>query len=317
MWVRVPPEVLAARDNAGWRLRCQCGGMVDTPASKAGARLGVRVRVSRLVLGETKRFNTSARVRVLWPTLGRVALWLVPLRGVFSCGGWCAGSCCALRVLDGCFVSLFLDSNPARCRARLLIGSLTLCGWGSIPLLSAGVHAPVCWGFPAFALAGGAWASLFFLSGPCSRGCRAAWADAPSGGVRVSPVYLRSGRCRCCRVRVGNARSPVWGWCGFRAWRRWGVGDDGIPRDCTRCGCSCGVSLYSSARCCSLGLRVCLSVRAWLCEWRVVVCACCAICFWWGVLLRSSQCARLAVCLSAILGVLRMSIALGEEDAVG
>ena len=70
------------------------------------------------------------------------------------------------------------------------------------------------------------------MSGPCSRGCRAAWADAPSGGVRVSPVYLRSGRCWCCRVRVGNARSPVWGWCGFRACRRWGVGDDGMPRDC-------------------------------------------------------------------------------------
>ena len=39
--------------------------------------------------------------------------------------------------------------------------------------------------------------------------------------------------------------------------------------------------------------------------------------FWWGVLLRASRCARLAVCLSAILGVLRVSIALGEEDAVG
>ena len=64
--------------------------------------------------------------------------------------------------------------------------------------------------------------------------------------------------------------------------------------------CSCGVSLYSSARCCSLGLRVCLSVRAWLCEWRVVACACCAICFWWGVLLRASRCARSAVCLSAV-----------------
>lgn len=98
-----------------------------------------------------------------------------------------------------------------------------------------------------------------------------------------------------------GTRDPlVWGWCGFRACRRWGVGDDGIPRDCTRCGCSCGVSLYSSARCCSLGLRVCLSVRAWLCEWRVVVCACCAICFWWGVLLRASRCARLAVYLSAV-----------------
>lgn len=77
------------------------------------------------------------------------------------------------------------------------------------------------------------------------------------------PVLSRAGRERAV---------PCWGWCGFRAWRCRGVGDDGMPRDCTRCGCSCGVSLYSSARCCSLGLRVCLSVRAWLCEWRVVVC---------------------------------------------
>lgn len=150
--------------------------------------------------------------------------------------------------------------------AHVIVGEVrVLCCPLGFTLLSVGAS-------PAFALAGGAWASLFSLSGPCSRGCRAAWADVPSGGVRVSPVYLRSGRCWCCRVRVGNARSPVWGWCGFRACRRWGVGDDGIPRDCTRCGCSCGVSLYSSARCCSLGLRVCLSVRAWLCEWRVVVC---------------------------------------------
>ena len=43
----------------------KCGGMVDTTASKAGARVGVRVRLPRLVLGEAKRFNTSARVRVL------------------------------------------------------------------------------------------------------------------------------------------------------------------------------------------------------------------------------------------------------------
>lgn len=185
-------------------------------------------------------------------------------------GAWVlvARCACSIAVLFPSFWTVI----PRGRWVRLLSGSLTLCGWGSIPLLSAGVHAPACWGFPAFALAGGAWASLFSLSGPCSRGCRAAWADAPSGGVRVSPVYLRSGRCWCCRVRVGNARSPVWGWCGFRACRRWGVGDDGIPRDCTRCGCSCGVSLYSSARCCSLGLRVYLSVRAWLCEWRVVVC---------------------------------------------
>ena len=88
---------------------------VDIAHSKCAARLGVWVRVPRLVLGEAKQFNTSARVRVLWPTLGRVALWLVPPVGRWcpTFGGWCAGSCCALRVLDGCFVSLFLDSNPA------------------------------------------------------------------------------------------------------------------------------------------------------------------------------------------------------------
>ena len=151
-----------------------------------------------------------------------VRLWLVR--------GLCCAQCRCRLVCLCCFSPpLFGTVIQHGCWVRLLSGSLTLCGWGSIPLLSAGVHVPACWGFPAFALAGGAWASLFSLSGPCSRGCRAAWADAPSGGVRVSPVYLRSGRCWCCRVRVGNARSPVWGWCGFRACRRWGVGDDGMP----------------------------------------------------------------------------------------
>ena len=89
--------------------------MVDTPASKAGARLGVRVRVSRLVLGEAKRLNMGARVRVLWPTLGRVALWLVPPVGRLVSYVWrlVRGFCCALRVLVGCFVSPVLDSNPA------------------------------------------------------------------------------------------------------------------------------------------------------------------------------------------------------------
>lgn len=66
--------------------------------------------------GGNKTVEYGARVRVLWPTWGRVALWLVPPVGRWcpTFGGWCAGSCCALRVLDGCFVSLFLDSNPAR-----------------------------------------------------------------------------------------------------------------------------------------------------------------------------------------------------------
>lgn len=62
--------------------------------------------------------------------------------------------------------------------------------------------------------------------------------------------------------------------------------------------------------------RVRLFVRALPCAWlvsaRVV-----ARFVSGGVLLRASRCARSAVCLSAILGVLRVSIALGEEDAVG
>ena len=91
-------------------------------------------------------------MRVLWPTLGRVALWLVPPVGRWcpTCGGWCAGSCCAscVRFVFAVLFPLFWTVIQHGCWVRLLIGSLTLCGWGSIPLLSAGVHAPACWGFP-------------------------------------------------------------------------------------------------------------------------------------------------------------------------
>ena len=81
--------------------------MVDTPASKAGARLGVRVRVSRLVLGEAKRFNTSARVRVLWPTLGRVALWLVPPVGRLVSYVWRLVRGFLLRAARACWLFCF------------------------------------------------------------------------------------------------------------------------------------------------------------------------------------------------------------------
>ena len=86
---------------------------------------------------------------------------------------------------------------------------------------------------------------IFYLSGPCSRGCRAAWADAPSRGCsgisRLStvwplPVLLHVGRERA---------APCWGRCGFHAWWRRGVGDDGMPRDCARFECGRGVSLCS------------------------------------------------------------------------
>ena len=102
---------------------------------------------------------------------------------------------------------------------------------------------------PPLALPSGVCGTLaFYLSGPCSRGCRAAWADAPSRGCscisRLStvwplPVLLRAGRERA---------APCWGRCGFRAWWRRGVGDDGMPRDCARCEHSHGVSLFLVGR---------------------------------------------------------------------
>lgn len=118
--------------------------------------------------------------------------------------------------------------------AHVIVGEVrVLCCPLGFTLLSVGAS-------PAFALAGGAWASLFSLSGPCSRGCRAAWADAPSGGVRVSPVYLRSGRCRCCCARLGNML-PVGVWLlGVVALIAYAV--SGCPVTVPGW-CSCGVSL--------------------------------------------------------------------------
>ena len=160
----------------------------------------------------------------------------------------------------------------------------------SIPLLSAEAHArvgclpvSVCilHSFCRSRIARGI--LIFHLSGPCSRGCRAAWADAPSGGCsgisRLStvwplPVLLRAGRERA---------APCWGRCGFRAWWRRGVGDDGMPRDCARCECGHGVSLC---------LRVVLFAGG------------CAPCFWRGVLLRLSRCARFG-CLFVVCVPLR------------
>ena len=79
---------LVGRDVVAWLLLvfvsaplfCQCGGMVDTPASKAGARLGVRVRVPRLVLGgsETVEYEcVCARV---------VDMWYSPSKTFSACG---------------------------------------------------------------------------------------------------------------------------------------------------------------------------------------------------------------------------------------
>ena len=229
-------------------------------------------------------------------------------------GDWCAGSCCAscVRFVFAVLFPSFWTVIPRGRWVRLLSGSLTLCGWGSSPLLSAGVHAPVCWGFPAFALAGGAWASLFSLSGPCSRGCRAAWADVPSGGVRVSPVYLRSGRCWCCRARLGNML-PVGVWLlGVVALIAYAV--SGCPVTVPGW-CSCGVSLFLAhgavyrgcacalvcarlalcvacvGACCCASMRHCLSVAACCvacCPFVAVCIVCRLLC---GCAFRERSCA--------------------------
>ena len=108
---------------------------------------------------------------------------------------------CSMAVLFPSFWTVIQHG----CWVRLLIGSLTLCGWGSIPLLSAGVHAPVCLGFPRLCSGGrGVGFSLFLVwtvfawlsrrVGGCSLwGC--------SGISRLStvwplPVLLRAGRER-------------------------------------------------------------------------------------------------------------------------
>lgn len=65
-------------------------------------------------------------------------------------GDWCAGSCCAscVRFVLAVLFPLFWTVIQHGCWVRLLIGSLTLCGWGSIPLLSARVPRVVGWVFP-------------------------------------------------------------------------------------------------------------------------------------------------------------------------
>lgn len=69
------------------------------------------------------------------------------------------------------------------------------------------------------------------------------------------PVLLRAGRERAV---------PCWGWCGFRAWWRRGVGDDGMPRDCARCECGHGVSLCLRVVLFAGGCAPCLVHGVWL-----------------------------------------------------
>ena len=148
------------------------------------------------------------------------------------------------------------------CWVRLLIGSLELFGWGSIPLLSAGVHAPVCWGFPAFALAGGAWASLFSLSRSCSGGSpRRLGGRAPVGACSWWFPFT-CGWAVISALRAARERTP----CGVRLLRVVALvayAVSGYP-----CGCAWLVRLRGFP--CVWG--VFLRVRALFWVGRVVVC---------------------------------------------
>lgn len=165
-------------------------------------------------------------------------------------------------------------------------------------LLSAGASL-------AFALAGG---ERGLLSFPCLDRVRVVVAPRGrtlplgcSGISRLStvwplPVLLRAGRERAI---------PCLGWCGFRAWWRRGVGDDGMPRDCTRLGavagfpCVCVVCLFprvaderSGGGCLLCGVfAACIVVRPFDCLFvgcglrcRVLLvcgCSCCLLAIVW------------------------------------
>lgn len=81
------------------------------PVGRASSSLATGTRGS-----ETVEYGACGRV--LWPTLGRVALWLVS-----PVGRWCLALVTGARVLVArlgslflfaVFVSPYLDSNPAR-----------------------------------------------------------------------------------------------------------------------------------------------------------------------------------------------------------
>lgn len=147
------------------------------PVGRAGSSPATGTR------GRQKRLNMGARWCVLWPTLGRVALWLVPPVGRLVSCVWrlVRGFCCAfcVRFVFAVLFPSFWTVIQHGCWVRLLIGSLELFGWGSIPLLSARVPRVVCWastpllwragrGLLSFPCLGYVWAAL-----------RVVWVGAP------------------------------------------------------------------------------------------------------------------------------------------
>lgn len=143
--------------------------------------------------------------------------------------------------------------------AHVIVGEVrVLCCPLGFTLLSVGASPPLLWRV-----------GRGLLSFPCLDRVRVVVAPRgrmfPLGVFGYLPFIYGLAAAGVAACGSGTRDPLVWGWCGFRAWWCWGVGDDGMPRDC-----ACWVRLR--------GFLV----------------------FWWGVLLRASRCARSAVCLSAV-----------------
>lgn len=200
-----------------------------------------------------------------------------------------------LRVLRAlcvcCFVSPLLDSNPAWLLgptanrfAHVIVGEVRfLCCPLRLMLLPVGASPPLLWR-----------AGRVLLSFPCLGHVRAAlrvvWVGAPRVGA-FGWFPFTCGWAVISALRAAREHAP----CGGVVAGRGGVDcvcGVGMPRDCAWLVQLRGFLVFG-AWCCLPGLRVC----ACLCA--PCLCACCrAPCFGWGVLLRSSQCVRAAVCLS-------------------
>ena len=170
------------------------------------------------------------------------------------------------------------------CWVRLLIGSLTLCGWGSIPLLSAGVHAPACWGFPRLCSGGrGVGFSLFLVSAMFGRlSASLGWAHSLVG-VCSWWFPFACGWAVISALRAAREHAPCWG-CGCWVWWRWlrmrcRDAPVAVPGWCGYGGfLACGAFSCACAPCFGLDVLLCVTC----------------------VSVRVSRCARSAVYLSAV-----------------
>ena len=106
------------------------------------------------------------------------------------------------RVLVACHACLLAVLFPLfwtviqhGCWVRLLIGSLTLCGWGSIPLLSARVPRVVGWAFPPCLTDSRGGSYLFLVLATSGRlSASSGWARPCWGVFVVVPFHLWLGR---------------------------------------------------------------------------------------------------------------------------